>query len=306
MAAPNSIITPPHDIQEFTDLDGATGAHEGVPDGIYTTFWKFYSNGEAYFAQIFKPRLDISLAEVREALRRVPDADIYPEIREAANLKVVTTTSEPDTELYVKRPSLLTYETSHPLDLVRDVFCKYSVCKVPLHPLSYLSTVFYCAHLTLNIVVGEAEIMEQVSSINHKNIVRYHGCQVRDGRLTGIVLQRHECSLFEYFLWGRDKDVALDSRRFMEELESAVSHLHQAGLAHNDLKPSNILLDKEQMPVLIDFGSCRPFGARLMEGGTPGWSNSERLVVSSDKEHDLFSLRRIREWLANPDREMNG
>ncbi|KAI1169275.1 kinase-like protein [Nemania serpens] len=276
MAAPNSIITPPHDIQEFTDLDGATGAHEGVPDGIYTTFWKFYSNGEAYFAQIFKPRLDISLAEVREALRRVPDADIYPEIREAANLKVVTTTSEPDTELYVKRPSLLTYETSHPLDLVRDVF------------------------------LGEAEIMEQVSSINHKNIVRYHGCQVRDGRLTGIVLQRHECSLFEYFLWGRDKDVALDSRRFMEELESAVSHLHQAGLAHNDLKPSNILLDKEQMPVLIDFGSCRPFGARLMEGGTPGWSNSERLVVSSDKEHDLFSLRRIREWLANPDREMNG
>lgn len=60
------------------------------------------------------------------------------------------------------------------------------------------------------------------------------------------------------------------------------------------------------MPVLIDFGSCRPFGARLLEGGTPGWSNSEQLVVSSDKEHDLFSLEKIREWLANPDREMNG
>lgn len=217
MAAANENIARPHDIQEFTDLDGATGVHkEGVSDGLYTTFWKFYTNGEAYFAQIFKPRLDIRITEVKEALRRVPDTDIVPEIPEAANLKVATTSGKPDDEIYIKRPSLLTYETSDPLELVRDIF------------------------------LGEAEIMGQVSSINHKNIIRYHGCQVRDGRLTGIVLERHKCSLFEYFLWGWDKDAALDSRRFMEELESAVSHLHQAGLAHNDLKPSNILLNKEK------------------------------------------------------------
>lgn len=63
----------------------------------------------------------------------------------------------------------------------------------------------------------------------------------------------------------------------MGELASAVSHLHLAGLAHNDLKPSNILLNKDHMPVLIDFGSCRPFGGRLMQGGTPGWCNSEKV-----------------------------
>lgn len=128
-----------------------------------------------------------------------------------------------------------------------------------------------------------------------------------DGRLTKIALERHKCSLFEYFLWRWDKDVASDSWRFIEELESAVSHFHQPGLAHNDLKPSNILLDKEKMPVLVDYIYCRPFGARLMEGGTPGWSNSERLVVSSDKQYAFFySLTRIQAWLANPDREMNG
>ncbi|KAI1273545.1 kinase-like protein [Xylaria sp. FL0933] len=274
MAALSNNTYPPHDIQAFTDLDGATGAEK---DGVeYTTFWKFYRDGEAYFAQIFKPRLDISIAEVREAMQRVPDADIYPEIPEGLNLKIAITMDKPDEELYIKRPSLLTYETSDPLALVRDIF------------------------------LGEAKIMEQVSSINHKNIVRYHGCQVKGVRLIGIVLERHKCSLFEYFLWGWDKDGILDSRRFMKELESAVSHLHMAGLAHNDLKPSNILLDKDHMPVLIDFGSCRPFGARLMEGGTPGWSDSKKLIVSSDKEHDLFSLAKIREWLEDPDRQMNG
>ncbi|KAI0433129.1 kinase-like protein [Xylaria sp. FL1042] len=275
MATLNNDIHPPHDIQAFTDLDGATGAEK---DGVeYTTFWKFYRNGETYFAQIFKPRLDISIAEVREALQRVPDADIYPEIPEGLNLKVAAMIDKSDDESYIKRPSLLTYETSDPLTLVRDIF------------------------------LGEAQIMEHVSSLNHKNIVRYHGCQVRDSRLTGIVLERHKCSLFEYFLWEWDKNSgALDSQRFMEELESAVSRLHMAGLAHNDLKPSNILLDEDHMPVLIDFGSCRPFGARLMEGGTPGWSNGQNLVVSSDKEHDHFSLAKIREWLADPDRQMNG
>ncbi|KAI1169795.1 kinase-like protein [Nemania sp. FL0916] len=281
MAAPdsNNNIARPNDIQEFTDLDGATGGREeSPPNRVYTTFWKFYGDGEAYFAQIFKPRLDIEIDEVRGAMERVPDADIYPTVPEGVDLKVVMMDDDmrPSGEVYIKRPSLLTYEDRDDLGWVRDIF------------------------------LGEAEIMDQVSSLNHKNIIRYHGCQVRDGRLAGIVLERHECSLYEFFLWGLDKNAVLDPQRFMAELESAISHLHLAGLAHNDLKPSNILLDKDRMPVLIDFGSCRPFGARLMQGGTPGWSNPERLVMASDKEHDLFGLEKIREWLGDPDRKMNG
>ncbi|KAK5625097.1 hypothetical protein RRF57_000813 [Xylaria bambusicola] len=148
--------------------------------------------------------------------------------------------------------------------------------------------------------------MEQLSRIPHKNIVQYHGCQSRDGRLTGIFLRRHEHTLLEYFLWDLHKSSTLDSQRFMAELESAVAHLHANGLAHNDLKPSNILLDEDRLPVLIDFGLCRPFGGRLLEGGTPGWCDREKLITSSDKENDLFGLARIREWLDDPDRQMNG
>ncbi|KAI1088968.1 kinase-like protein [Rostrohypoxylon terebratum] len=274
-------VSPPHDIQSFADLDGATGVpNEGEPDGEYTTFWKFYRNGEAYFAQIFKPRPDVNIEEVKDAMRRIPDAEIYPEIPEEVSLKEMATTGKPDNELYIKRPSLLTYETSQPHEWIRGVF------------------------------LGEARIMEQVSSIQHKNIIQYFGCLKRDRRLAGIVLERHKCSLMDFFMWQMDKDKdkngTINSQRFMEELESAILHLHQAGLAHNDLKPSNILLDKDNLPVLIDFGSCRPFGARLMEGGTPGWCDGEKLVMFSDKEHDLFSLNKIREWLADPDRTFNG
>ncbi|KAI1392903.1 kinase-like protein [Hypoxylon trugodes] len=280
METVDNYVGPPYDIQTFADLDGATGVHnEGEPDGVYTTFWKFYRNGEAYFGQVFKPRPDVNIAEVKEAMRRIPDVVIYPEIPEGVSLKEMAT-EKPDNELYIKRPSLLTYETSDSRGWIRDVF------------------------------LGEAQIMEQVSNIHHKNIIRYHGCLKRDRRLAGIVLGRHKCSLIEFFSWQMDKDQdkngTIDSQRFMEELESAIFHPHQAGLAHNYLKPSNVLLDKDNLPILIDFGSCRPFGGRLMEGGTPGWCNPEKLVMFSDKEHDLFGLNRIREWLADPNRALNG
>ncbi|KAI0516905.1 kinase-like protein [Xylaria bambusicola] len=275
MAAPNRNTSPPHDIRDFSDLDGASGTEEdGIP---YTTFWKFYGNGDAYFAQIFKTRLDITIDEVRDAMKKIPDPDIYPEIPEDANLKIVEASDIPNAELYIKRPSLTTYETSFPLDVIREIY------------------------------IGEAQITELLSRIPHKNIVRYYGCQARDGRITGILLQRHKYTLLEYFLWDLHKSsAALDPRRFMAELGSAVAHLHANGLAHNDLKPSNILLDGDHMPVVIDFGSCRPFGGRLLEGGTKGWCDGEKLMTTSDKEHDLFGLARIGEWLEDPDRQMNG
>ena len=55
----------------------------------------------------------------------------------------------------------------------------------------------------------------------------------------------------------------------MKALESAVAHLHQLELAHNDINPSNIMV-RDGLPVLIDFGSCAPYGGRLQSLGSPG------------------------------------
>ncbi|KAI1409917.1 kinase-like protein [Hypoxylon sp. FL1857] len=290
MATVDDDVNPPHDIQAFTDLDGATGVYnEGEPDGEYTTFWKFYRNGEAYFAQIFKPRPDVNIAER------------YPKelaLRKWQQLKGRITS-------YTSRD--LPFSRMRPPNPASG-FVTFSVSIWHADCLATLSR--QTPLVTLLDIVGEAQIMEQVSSIQHKNIIQYYGCLKRDGRLAGIVLERHKCTLTDFFMWQMDKDKdkngTIDSQRFMEELESAILHLHQAGLAHNDLKPSNILLDKDNLPVLIDFGSCRPFGERLMEGGTPGWCNPEKLVMFSDKEHDLFSLDKIREWLTDPDRALDG
>lgn len=66
----------------------------------------------------------------------------------------------------------------------------------------------------------------------------------------------------------------LDKAAFLGALESALAHLHNLGLAHNDLNPANILISETGMPLLIDFDSCRPIGQKLLHSrGTPGWTD---------------------------------
>lgn len=45
----------------------------------------------------------------------------------------------------------------------------------------------------------------------------------------------------------------------------AVEHIH------NDLNLSNIALNEKDEPIVIDWGSSKRFGERLISGGTPDW-----------------------------------
>lgn len=76
--------------------------------------------------------------------------------------------------------------------------------------------------------------------------------------------------------------VALPESRakpYFVQLLSAVQHLHSHGIAHNDIKPSNILLSQDDRPVLIDFGFAQQYEEGKPERflsslswGTPGVS----------------------------------
>lgn len=49
-----------------------------------------------------------------------------------------------------------------------------------------------------NQILNETLIMEQVSKTHHPNIIEYHGCRVRRGRITAIILERLEQTLMQY------------------------------------------------------------------------------------------------------------
>lgn len=72
----------------------------------------------------------------------------------------------------------------------------------------------------------------------------------------------------------------------------ALGHLHESGVVHGDVSPSNVLVDDRGRPVLIDL-----VGDPSTEAGTPGFVAPER---SRDDEPapsaDVWSLARVVLW----------
>jgi len=80
-------------------------------------------------------------------------------------------------------------------------------------------------------------------------------------------------------------------------LLDAVEQLHESGLCHSDLKPSNILIHSKKSRynsfdeiTLIDFGGVRAFDEKLIEYTEHYSPTLEELSDMSGIEHDMYSI----------------
>ena len=91
----------------------------------------------------------------------------------------------------------------------------------------------------------------------------------------------------------------LDAHRavhIVEQIASALSSAHQAGLVHRDVKPSNILVTPNDFAYLIDFGIARAAGDTALTSanttiGTWAYMAPERFNTGqSDASSDIYAL----------------
>ena len=222
---------------------------------LRTTFIFVDADHTVWFGRLDGVRkYEIPVERLREALRKVPDETVYPPV--TPGLTIIP--DDGDTAAYyIKRPKFLCLDDDEE------------------------------AKLLPRMLAEEANVLESLRPHPHRNVVQYHGCVTARGRIVGLALEKYDVVLQYRF---EDDPRELDSLACMRGLRAGIEHLHSLGYAHNDLNPMNVAMDKDDKPVVLDFGSCGKFGEALSSGGTPGWIDED--FSTSAAHQDLSALRK--------------
>lgn len=243
--------------QDFTICEVEDSSTGSV---LRTTFWFVDAYNSAWFGEVPGVRkYGLDVEDLKRNVRRIPDEVIYPDLKDG----LTTITDDHNVkDYYIKRPKLLCLDNSEETQLLPKMLSE------------------------------EAYVLELLKPHGHPNLVRYYGCISKQGRIAGIVLEKYDVVLQYRF---EDDPRALDVDACMNGIRAGIEHLHSLGFAHNDLNPMNIALNKDDQPVILDFGSCRKFGDTLLSGGTPGWIDED--YSASDPHHDESALQKLYLWL---------
>ena len=121
--------------------------------------------------------------------------------------------------------------------------------------------------------------------------------------LQGILLEYHPHSTLHKALQTSTPENNLPWRRWSIQITKALAQLHQSDITHMDLKPSNVVIDRDHNAVLIDISG--------IGGVTPQWLAPEMCdvddVLSQDtvsrKLNDIWALGKMLSTIANVSRD---
>ena len=152
--------------------------------------------------------------------------------------------------------------------------------------------------------MAEREITNLLSCDEHPNLVRYYS---REEDATFVYLSLTLCaySLDDWVEKRKRKAIAAGAFevtpklvRLMGEVAAGVAHLHALSIVHRDIKPQNILIDRQGHARISDMGLAKQFEGThfsysIGNAGSTGWMapeivrlrNSEREVNQQGQEY---------------------
>jgi serine/threonine protein kinase/Tol biopolymer transport system component len=130
------------------------------------------------------------------------------------------------------------------------------------------------------------------ATLNHPNICAVHSIEEHEGRLF-IAMQLVEGHLL------RDRMTNLSEKHALEfgiQIADGLAAAHEKGIVHRDIKPENIMVRKDGIVQIMDFGLAKLKGVSRLtkEGstvGTAGYMSPEQIQgLEADHRSDIFSL----------------
>ena len=96
------------------------------------------------------------------------------------------------------------------------------------------------------------------AALVHAHIVQIHEVGEHDG-VPFFSLEFVDGKSLEWKLGG-DPLEPTEAARLLEIMARAIHHAHQRGIVHRDLKPANVLLTRDGVPKISDFGLAKRLG----------------------------------------------
>lgn len=138
----------------------------------------------------------------------------------------------------------------------------------------------------------EADLIE---SFDHGNIARMHG-RFEAFHTFFIVMEFCDGSSLDRILAERGPMSASNARRILGQLASALAYAHDRRIVHRDVKPSNVMVNRDGIVKLMDFGLAGPVRDEIGDvsvpiQGTPPYMAPEQLAGKpSGIPADLYAL----------------
>jgi serine/threonine protein kinase len=141
---------------------------------------------------------------------------------------------------------------------------------------------------------------ETAAQLSHPSIVPIYSVDEKQGLVFFVMAYVDGLNLAQ-LIHEKGAIDPVDVRRIIREVADALAYAHERGVVHRDIKPDNILLDKQSgRPMVTDFGIARAISdgadARLTATGiaigTPAFMSPEQSAGDRalDGRSDLYSL----------------
>jgi serine/threonine protein kinase/predicted ATPase len=145
---------------------------------------------------------------------------------------------------------------------------------------------------------GERALQEarRLARLHHPGIVTVHDVGVQEGQVYIVSDYLDGPDLGQWL--GEHRPSWPEAVRIAAAVADALAHAHARLIVHRDVKPGNILLTADRMPVLVDFGLALDEtraggGEKGVVSGTPCYMSPEQVAGSAhriDGRTDIYSL----------------
>src|SRR5215831_3008232 len=133
------------------------------------------------------------------------------------------------------------------------------------------------------------------ANLNHTNIATLYAFLVQDGS-AWMVMEYIEGETFHELIQRRGPLPAQEAVPIFKQALLGIGYAHRMGIVHRDIKPSNIMVKRDGIVKVMDFGIAKVLGNRGMtrtgtQMGTAYYMSPEQVVNKGvDIRSDVYSL----------------